>query len=114
MRALCAVRAPLNDGILAGAVPDRRKLKPGQWIRLLSVPEGDRRQRERELLNPEADMPGWTADTIERILHTDAVVRVDRIDEYGQPWFDYEFSNGEVHTIAIMDDDSWEFCEGPD
>jgi hypothetical protein len=94
-------------------VPDKRTLKPGHWIRLLSVPEGDRRQREQELLNPEADMPGWTADTIERILRTDPVVRIDRIDEYGFPWFDYDFPNGERHAMTIMDDASWEFCEGP-
>ena len=87
-------------------------LKPGQWIRLLSVPEGDRRQREGELLDSGSDMPGWTADTIERILRADPIVRIDRVDEYGLPWFNYDFPNGELHTVAIMDDDSWEFCEG--
>ena len=47
-------------------MPDHHSLRPGDTIRLLCVPEGDRQQRERELQNPNADMPGWTADTIER------------------------------------------------
>ena len=49
-------------------LPDRRLLEPGQWIRLLRVPEADRLQRERELRDSTVESPAWTADTLERIL----------------------------------------------
>ena len=58
-------------------------------------------------------MAGWTADTIERIIATRAVVTIDRIDEYGAPWFEVELSGGggiEHHSLMILDDDSWERC----
>ena len=78
-------------------MPDRRKLKIGDRIRLLRVPKGETSR--------------WTKATIEAILRQDLVVVIDRIDEYGQPWVSYDLirSNGRVaeHTIAIMDDDSW-------
>ena len=92
-------------------VPDRSTLRVGDRIRLLHVPEGDLKQREREL-ETEVDEPGWTADTIERILAQDPVVTISRIDEYGMPWFDYlllvPHGPPEQHSLAIMEDDSWE------
>jgi hypothetical protein len=32
-------------------------------------------------------------------------------DEYGTPWFDHAFSVRDVHSIAIMEDASWEFAD---
>jgi hypothetical protein len=94
-------------------MPARRGLRIGDRIRLLAVPAGDLAQREREIAG-KAELPGWTADTIERILRTDPVVTIDRICAYGHPWFDYTFraADGslEEHTLAILDDDSWEYC----
>ncbi|MBA4105314.1 MAG: hypothetical protein C0485_06115 [Pirellula sp.] len=69
------------------------------------------RQRERELQDG-AEMAGWTADTLERILSIDPVVTIDHVDEYGMPWFRYELIGAEGvvehHSLAIYDDESWE------
>lgn len=91
-------------------MPDRTRLKIGDRIRLLRVPQGDLDQRERELRDG-AEGAGWTADTIERIIAQDPVVTISWIDEHGYPWFDYELKSagGEVeyHSLAIMEDESW-------
>jgi hypothetical protein len=95
------------------ALPDRTKLRVGDKIRLLTVPQGDLEQREREIHENRAD-PGWTANTIERIIAQCPVVSIDRIDDDSGPWFDVDIENegGEVeeHSLAIMDDDSWEYA----
>ena len=66
--------------------------------------------REHEIREGVEDA-GYTADAIERILQQDPVVTIDRIDEYGQPWFNYNLvrSNGRIaeHTLAVVEDDSW-------
>jgi len=91
-------------------MPDRTTLKPGDRIRLLRVPEFDLEQRLRERREGLPDA-GWTADTIERILAQDPIVTIERVDEYGAPWFEYELKDalGEVeyHSIAIMEDETW-------
>ncbi|AMV20803.1 hypothetical protein [Planctomyces sp. SH-PL14] len=91
-------------------------LRVGDRVRLLRVPESDLRQREHEL-RVGTEMPGWTADTLERILAIDPVVTIDRIDEYGAPWFSYELigADGEPehHYLAITEDESWELVEDP-
>jgi hypothetical protein len=91
-------------------MPDRTKLKIGDRIRLLHVPQGDLEQRERELRD-RTEAAGWTADTIERIIAQDPVVSISSIDEYGLPWFEYEFRSAsgkiEHHSLAIMEDESW-------
>lgn len=95
-------------------MPNHRELKPGDRIRLLSVPSGDLAQRERETQQGLEDA-GWTADTIERILARDPIVTIDRVDEDGLPWFDYTFPSStgdpEFHSIAILEDRSWERVE---
>jgi hypothetical protein len=92
-------------------MPERwRQLRVGDRVRLLRVPESDLRQRERELRDG-VEMPGWTADTLERILATDPVVTIFEIAEYGAPWFEYELAAAdgsiEYHSLAITEDDSW-------
>jgi hypothetical protein len=91
-----------------------RDLRPGDRVRLLRVPEADLQQRERELRDGTYE-PGWTAVTLERILQQDPVVTIDRVDEYGAPWFDYELvaADGEIeyHAIAIVEDESWQPVE---
>jgi hypothetical protein len=76
---------------------DRTKLKIGDRIRLLRVPAGQCHRR--------------TKATIQAILRQDPIVTIDRIDEYGQPWFNYNLirHNARVaeHTLVVMDDDSW-------
>jgi hypothetical protein len=47
-------------------MPDRNKLRVGDRIRILTVPDYDLAQREREIAT-NAEMAGWTADAIERI-----------------------------------------------
>ena len=93
-------------------MPDRTKLSVGDRIRILAVPTCDLAQREREIAT-NADMAGWTADTIERIIASDPVVVIELIDEYGTPWFDVALDGDdgeEHHSLAILDDDSWEHC----
>jgi hypothetical protein len=91
-------------------MPDRTTLKIGDRIRLLCVPTHDLEQRERELREGAEDA-GWTADTIDRIIRQDPVVTIDRIDEYGQPWFTCNLvgDDGVIqeHTLALMENDSW-------
>ncbi len=92
-------------------MPDPRKLKPGDKVRLLAVPDGDLKQRRCEI---EKGLPdaGWTANTIEKILAQDPVVIIDRIDEYGFPWFDYSLNSAdrvEEHSLAISDNASWDY-----
>ena len=92
-------------------MPDHTALEVGHSIRLVRVPEADLQQRDRELREGAEDA-GWTADTIERIIKQDPIVTISRIDEYGYPWFDYELKREdgtiEDHSLAIMEDDSWE------
>ncbi|PHN06973.1 hypothetical protein [Flavilitoribacter nigricans] len=91
-------------------MPDRKKLKIGDKIRLLKVPEEDKVQREQEIAQG-VEEPGWTADTIERIIAQDPVVEVYTIDDFERPWFTCDIMvNGELetHTLAINEDDSWE------
>lgn len=92
-------------------MPDRTKLKVGDRIHLPAVPEIDQRQKQEEIKRGLTDA-GWTADTIERILQQNPVVTINRIDEWGSAWFDYELNQkgaSEFHSLAIMDDGSWEF-----
>jgi hypothetical protein len=91
-------------------MPDRTTLNIGDRIRLHFVPTQDLEQRERERRKG-TECPGWTADTIERILLQDPVVTISSIDEHGYPWFDYDLRmpDGRVehHSLAIMDNESW-------
>jgi|GEM_PF-1184740 hypothetical protein len=99
-------------------MPDRNQLQVGDKIRILSVPQADLDQREREL-HEDAEMPGWTADTIERINSEYPVVEIEEvemIDDTRLAWYSVEFptdseENAEIHWIAIMEDDSWEYAE---
>ena len=95
-------------------MPSHKALRVGDRIRLLAVPACDLAQRQREI-EMKAEMAGWTADTIERILKADPVVTISRICEYGHPWFDYSFNddpdNPDEHTLTILDDESWEYCQ---
>jgi len=92
-------------------MPDRSRLRVGDRIRIVGVPDGDGRQRGRELA---AKFPyaGWTADTLERLVRSNQVVVIDVIDDFGQAWFDFKVPSAdgslEEHSIAVMDDESWE------
>ena len=89
-----------------------KALRVGNKIKLIKIPQIDIEQRERELQN-KSDMPGLTADTLEKILENNPVVRISEIDELGNPWFDYELLDNEgvrhYHSIRIIDNDSWEY-----
>jgi hypothetical protein len=90
-------------------VSDRTQLKIGDRIRVFSVPTLDQQQREREIRDG-ADCPGYTANTIERIILEHPYVTITKIDDYGTPWFEVTLrENGQkvYHSIAILDDDSW-------
>jgi len=93
-------------------MPERSKLRVGDRIRLLAVPACDLAQRNHEIASG-SEMAGRTADTIERIILTDPVVMIDRIDDCGARWFSVELEGAdgiEHHSLTILDDDSWEYC----
>jgi len=96
-------------------VPDPASLKPGDQIQILRVPANDLRQREHEIAN-HTESAGWTANTIERIILQNPVVRIDRIDEFGSVWYDVELvdqnGNAEYHSLTVYDDDTWELADG--
>ena len=90
-------------------MPDRKKLKVGDKIRILRVPLDDVNQRRREIANNINDA-GWTANTIELIIAQNPIVEIDSIDDFGQPWFTSNILvNGkiETHNLAVNEDDSW-------
>ena len=66
--------------------------------------------REHEIREGVEDA-GYTADAIERILQQDPVVTIDRIDEYGQPWFNYNLIGPsgaiEEHTLTFTEEGTW-------
>ena len=91
-----------------------KSLRKGDRIRLLRVPESDLRQRDDEVQRG-AELAGWTANTLERILAIDPLVTIDKVDEYGAPWFSYELvgedGTKEYHSLTITEDESWEFID---
>ncbi len=53
-----------------------------------------------------------TKKTYKKLIDRKRPVRINRVDEYGQPWYDFRFQkkNGswERHTMCVMkDDDNW-------
>ena len=92
-------------------MPDHKQLRPGDKIRFIKVSDSDLATREREI---KAGLPdaGWTADTLERIVGQKLILIIDHIDEYGIPWVHCRLmgvTKPELHSIAIMDDDTWEY-----
>lgn len=91
-------------------MPKRSNLKVGDKIRLLNVPPEDLAQRKQEITKEVKDA-GWTANTIELIIAQNPIVVIDFIDEYGSPWYVSNVlveGKEELHTIAVLEDDSWE------
>ena len=88
-----------------------KNIHVGDQIRILRVPDADLKQREDELARS-AEMAGHTADTIERIIAVNPIVRIWQIDEYGYPWYEVSLiaDNGETeeHTLMVYDDGTWE------
>ncbi len=89
-------------------MPDRTKLKAGDAIKLLSVPESDLKERAERVYSEEDILP--TATVIEMAIEQYGVVFIDHIDEHNQPWFSVDINvDGEIehHLLAILDDHSW-------
>lgn len=96
-------------------MPDPKNLKPGDRIRILRVPEADLRQREREVAS-NAEMAGWTADTIGRVIDSTPIVQIERVDDDGCVWYEAELirpdGETEYHSLIIYNDDTWEHVTG--
>ena len=94
-------------------MPDPKTLRVGDRIRILRVPDADLRQRENEIA-ADAEMAGWTANSIERIIAQTPIVRICRIDEdeYACVWYETSIigpdGTEEEHTLIVYDDDTWE------
>lgn len=95
-------------------MPDTSLLKIGDRIRINSVPLADLKQREHEV-ETNAEMAGWTADSIERIIEQTPIVQISRIDEYGCVWYDATLTGEdgceEIHSLLVYDDDTWELVD---
>ena len=96
-------------------LPDPKMLTIGDRIRILRVPDWDLQQREVEVATG-VESPGWTADSIERIIAQTPVVRVSRVDEYGSVWYEAKIigpdGTEEYHELNIYSDDTWEIVDG--
>ena len=82
------------------------KLEVGQKIRITKIPDSDLAEYERT-------QDDFTVRVLWRLVDTQEAVTITEIDEYGKPWFEYNFVNDEgereMHSLAIMcEDDSWE------
>ncbi len=91
--------------------PPPNNLQVGDRIRIIRVPESDLRQRDDEIARS-VEMAGHTADTIERVIATNPIVKIWQIDEFGYPWYEVTLvgDNGESeeHILMVYDDGSWE------
>jgi hypothetical protein len=85
-----------------------KALKVGDKIRFVRLPTLDREQYEHT-------GDDFTVRVIQKLISEAVVCSIGRIDEYGYPWFDYEMvaEDGETehHSLAVMDDESWELAE---
>ena len=90
-------------------MPDRTKLKIGDKIKITGIPEEDLKAHANDTTAGNGMLS--TAAVLEKIMTQYTSVTIDQIDEYGKPWFSVDIKvkgQTEHHTIAIMDDDSWE------
>ncbi|HUE71755.1 MAG TPA: hypothetical protein VMP01_12785 [Pirellulaceae bacterium] len=75
------------------------------------MPDADLRQRKNEI-DRGAEMAGWTADSIERIIAQAPIVQISQVDEYGCVWYETSIlgpdGREEVHSLIVYDDDTWE------
>ncbi len=89
----------------------RQELKVWDRILLTKIPKSDIKDYEKN--HPNLDMDDFsTADILDKIIKNNPVVMIDNIDEYWIPWFNANIkTNWEIqyHTLAIIDDDSWEY-----
>jgi len=89
-------------------MPDWRRLRVGDKIRIVAV---------RPYIQEEYGRTGddFTFRVLKRLADRQTIRVIARIDEFGQPWFDYRFRNdaGEMedHALAVCDDDSWVFVK---
>jgi hypothetical protein len=88
-----------------------KNLRVGDQIRILRVPDADLRQRKDEIERG-VEMAGHTADTIDRIIAENPVVKIGQIDEFGYPWYEVTLiaddGEAEEHTLMVYDDGTWE------
>ena len=85
-------------------------LRVGTKIKIRKVPAGDLRSEKREKKKGLKDA-GWTAEVIRAIIKENKPVKIEEIDEYGNPWFRARIKrNGrtEEHYLAVMETESWQ------
>ena len=87
-------------------MPDPKRLTPGDTIRIVSVPEGDRTYAAAG-----AEHAIETMDVLQWMVGREYEIWM--VDEYGSPWvIVHDFEDG-GHSIAITDRDSWILSGGP-
>ena len=109
----------LRDPDIAYFDPPPKQMMPnppknihvGDHIRILRVPDADLKQRKDEIARG-AEMAGHTADTIERVIALNPIVKIWQIDEFGYPWYEVSLTaddgEKEEHTLMVYDDGTWE------
>ncbi|TWU18868.1 hypothetical protein Poly21_10350 [Allorhodopirellula heiligendammensis] len=73
---------------------DRNQSPVGDSIRLLFVLNCDLARRERAIAADIIDRDS-TATVIERVIATNPVDRIERMDEFGAAWFKVEFDESD-------------------
>lgn len=81
---------------------DPRKLKPGDRVRFIVIPD--------ERSQPNVTVPEESREFMEKMIKRRFSSRVNRIDEYGHPWIEARIKVGERiewHRWAITETTGW-------
>jgi len=89
-------------------MPDWRRLRVGDRIRIVAVPRWDQEQYDQT-------GEDFTFRVLKRLADRKTVRVIARIDEYDHPWIDYRFRNKsgkmEYHTLTVCHNDSWVYVK---
>jgi len=81
-----------------------KNLKIGKKIKFISIPSED--LKEFQETNDD-----FTVRIFQKLIDNAHTITISEIDEYGYPWFDYNFTNEsgekEHHSLAVMNDEGW-------
>ena len=84
-----------------------KKLRVGDRIRIVAIPQGDQRQYEES-------GDDFTVRVLRRLIRKKSAVRIGMIDDFSYPWLHYRFRNSrgkiEDHSLSVSDNESWRYA----